>query len=167
MKKYKRGDKHPTKDLIFYQYHHPFYKKTEGEVWYSPEEYRKKVENHRKSTEKHRLKNPLTFMTVNTLQRGKKYKENDIDISFIEDLWSKQRGKCFWFNIDMSLDKVSKRYSRNPLKVTIDRLDNSKGYTRDNIVLCSYAANCGRANCTVKDWEKIIKLIKDGLSKIK
>ena len=26
--KFKRGDKHPTKNLIFWQYHHPFYKET-------------------------------------------------------------------------------------------------------------------------------------------
>ena len=30
--RYKRGDKHPTEELYFWQYHHPYYKETNGEV---------------------------------------------------------------------------------------------------------------------------------------
>jgi hypothetical protein len=46
MNKLKRGDKHPIKDLIFYQYHHPYYKETNGEVWLSPEEFEKRRNPH-------------------------------------------------------------------------------------------------------------------------
>lgn len=163
-KKFKRGNIHPTKNLIFWQYHYPFYKETNGEVWYSPEEYQKKLECHRKSTEKYRITNPFDFMVSNCLQRGKKYIINDIDTIFIKELWKRQKGKCYWFNVDMSLEKVKKKNSKNPLKASIDRLDNSKGYTKDNVVLSCYAANCGRANCEVDEWEKIIGIIKDGIN---
>ena len=64
----------------------------------------------------------------------------------------------------MDINSSEKRQVRNPLKMTIDRLDCSKGYSKDNVVLCSYAANCGRGNCSIEDWIEIIQVIKVGLN---
>lgn len=164
-KKNKRGDKHPTENLIFWQYHHPFYKETNGEVWYSFEEFEEKREKHRLQTAKYKEKYPLMYIVSGTIQRDKqKYntsKKNIIDLKFIENLLIKQNGKCFWFNINLELDSIKE--TRNPSKLTIDRLDCSKGYSKDNVVLTSYAANCGRGDCSVENWIKIINNIKYGL----
>lgn len=164
--KFKRGDKHPTKNLIFWQYHHPFYKETNGEVWYSPEIFEEKREKHRLQTAKYKRKYPLMYIVSGTIQRDKqKYNtpnSNIIDLEFIENLLTKQNNKCYWYNIDLEIDSIEG--SRNPSKLTIDRLDCTKGYSKDNVVLTCYAANCGRGDCPVEIWENIIKNIKNGLN---
>ncbi|WP_299527619.1 hypothetical protein [uncultured Lutibacter sp.] len=166
MNKLKRGDKHPIKNLIFYQYHHPYYKETNGEVWLSPEEFEKRRDAHAKSTAKYKKENELLYLVSNTIGRGKrKYKDNDIDLKFIEELWIKQEGKCYWFNVDLQIESKKGKNTRNPLKVTIDRLDCTKGYTKKNVVLSCYAANCGRGNASVEEWLLIIKTIQNGLNK--
>lgn len=166
MTKLKRGAKHPTKDLIFWQYHHPYFKETNGECWLSPNEFEIRREKHRLSTNKYKRKYPLMYIVSGTIQRDiKKYQTNKeiiIDLKFIQELLIKQKNKCFWFNIDLEIDSIER--SRNPSKLTIDRLDCNKGYSKDNVVLTCYAANCGRGDCPVKIWEKIIKKIKNGLN---
>lgn len=164
---YKRGDKHPNKDLIFWQYHRAFYKETNGEIWYTPEIFEEKKLKHSKSTIKYKSLHPLTYVVSGTIQRDKqKYKTNKsqlITLSFIEDLVIKQNNKCYWFNVDMELNSFNTTQIRNPLKLTIDRLDCNKGYSKDNVVLSCYAANCGRANCSTNNWTEIINKIKNGL----
>jgi hypothetical protein len=39
-----------------------------------------------------------------------------------------------------------------------------KGYSKSNVVLCCYGANCGRANCSIDDWKRIISIIRKGLN---
>lgn len=166
MNKLKRGVKHPTKDLIFWQYHHPYFKETNGECWLSSEEFERRRIAHSKSTAIYKKKYPLMYIVSGTLQRDKqKYKtpeENIIDLKFIENLLIAQNNRCYWYNIELEIDSIEG--SRNPAKLTIDRLDCSKGYSKDNVVLTCYAANCGRGDCSVENWYKIVKNIKDGLS---
>lgn len=167
-KKYKRGDKHPTNEnLIFWQYHHPYFKDTNGECWLTFDEFEKRREKHRLSTRKYKKENPLMYIVSGTIQRdNQKYKtskEDIIDLKYIKQLVKKQKNKCYWFNIELEIDSIEG--SRNPAKLTIDRLDCSKGYSKDNVVLTCYAANCGRGNCSVEIWKSIIKNIKNGLNK--
>lgn len=70
----------------------------------------------------------------------KKFLEFDIDKKYISDLYEKQNKKCFWFDLDLlnHLDNM------NPLQPSIDRIDSTKGYVKDNVILTCYAANLGR-----------------------
>lgn len=167
--KFKRGDKHPTENLIFWQYHHPFYKKTNGEVWYTPDIFEKNRSKHANQTAKHKRECPLMYVVSGAIQRDKqKYNTNEADIinlKFIKELLVQQNNKCFWFNIELEIDSIEG--SRNPAKLTIDRLNCHKGYSKDNVVITCYAANCGRGDCSVKIWKNIIKNIKYGLNKVK
>lgn len=52
-------------------------------------------------------------------------------------LWRKQDGKCYWFKTPLT----TKFAAHETSCVSIDRLDNKKGYTPDNVVLSSRAAN--------------------------
>ena len=166
MKKHKRGDKHPTQDLIFWQYHFPYFKETNGECWLSPEEFERRREAHKISTSKYKRKYPLIYIVSGTLQRDKqKYQTSEsdiIDLEFIQNLLISQNNKCYWYNIELELDSLEG--SRNPAKLTIDRLDCTKGYSKDNVVLTCYAANCGRGDCPIEIWKEIIKNIKNGLN---
>ena len=166
MEKLKRGTKHLTKNLIFWQYHHPYFKETNGECWLTPSEFEKRRESHRIATNAHTKKHPLMYILSGSIQRDrKKYhtpKMDLIDFKFIEELIKKQNGKCYWYNIDLEIDSIEN--SRNPAKLTIERLDCTKGYSKNNVVLCSYAANCGRGDCPIDLWLNIIKNIKNGLN---
>ena len=52
----------------------------------------------------------------------------------LKDMWKKQEGLCYYSGKPMEL--VCGDGKKNPNKVSIDRVDSSKGYTLDNIVLC-------------------------------
>lgn len=68
----------------------------------------------------------------------------DLDVAWIQSLYERQNGLCFWYQIEMqALDEY-----RNPLQPSLDRLDCSRGHTKDNVVLTCAAANMGRSDAT-------------------
>lgn len=62
----------------------------------------------------------------------------DIDLDLIKDLWNKQEGKCAISDIDMTYELDSGRVYSN---VSIDQINPSKGYTKDNIQLVCMSIN--------------------------
>lgn len=101
-------------------------------------------------------KSLLNFQFINKKSNAKRLNICfDLTLDFITELWNKQEGKCFWFNIPIFLNKDR----RHPLKATIDRLDPSKGYTLDNVVWASALANIGRGNCPIEEFREITKNI--------
>ena len=74
--------------------------------------------------------------------RGHGERDLEITLDDIKQLWVKQNGKCYWLNIDMSLEDVMIKDS--PFAVSVERLDNDLGYVPGNIVLASRFANRGR-----------------------
>jgi len=84
----------------------------------------------------------------------------DIDEAFIEELYVKQNGKCYWFNVDIKPSNIAKY----PWQPSLDRLDRYKGYTRDNVVLACYTANIGRNTSTVEIFQEFIKELKKSLN---
>ena len=69
-------------------------------------------------------------------------KELTIDISteWIEEQFKKQKGKCFYSGLDMVICDTA-RGLRRP---SLDKRDPSKGYTKDNTVLCCWAVNAAK-----------------------
>lgn len=43
---------------------------------------------------------------------------------------------------------------------SVDRIDSSKGYTKDNILLCSLRANMLKSNGTIEEFESLLKFLK-------
>jgi hypothetical protein len=75
-----------------------------------------------------------------------------INGAFLEDLKNKQNGMCYWLNIPMDFTLNDKL--RKP---SIDRLDNSIGYKKDNIVLTTVFANTGRRDASVVEMSDFVK----------
>lgn len=69
-----------------------------------------------------------------------------IDENFVLELFEKQQGRCYWFNIELKPSCIAKY----PWQPSLDRLDREIGYTKDNVVLACYTANIGR-NITSKE----------------
>jgi hypothetical protein len=68
--------------------------------------------------------------------------ETDLTIEFLENMYRKQQGLCYWFKVPLLIDAPPK----HPQRPTLERLDCSRGYFQDNIVLACYTANIGRRN---------------------
>lgn len=114
---------------------------------------RKKTETRRKSqcksccaSYKHdryeRMKSDLRFH-FSYMVRGAKRRNSEvsIDVDYLMEMWREQGGKCYWLGIDLLGGDADPCH---PGKVSLDRLDNTKGYVPGNVVLSSAFANMGR-----------------------
>lgn len=61
----------------------------------------------------------------------------DIDRAYLVQLWERQEGKCYYSNIPLSLEI-------GIWQVSLERLDQSAGYIKGNVVLCCLAFNTFR-----------------------
>jgi hypothetical protein len=59
-------------------------------------------------------------------------------------IYERQGGLCYWFGVKM----IPSQEKRDPRRPSLDRLNNDKGYTPDNVVLSCMAANVGRSEST-------------------
>ena len=103
------------------------------------------------------MKNPWKFLITNRVKKNAmdgKLKGNgstrpalniDIDANWLEQQYQKQNGRCYYFP-EITLDPQSVFESRNPIAMSVERLDDSKGYTKDNVVLSIRFANLGLVN---------------------
>jgi hypothetical protein len=71
--------------------------------------------------------------------------------------------KCFYTGV--KLDFIKKRKREN--QVSVDRIDNNEGYTKNNIIFCSARANFEKHSVTIDMCRKIVALYekRQGLTK--
>jgi hypothetical protein len=110
-----------------------------------------------KETESTKQKERRVRLWQNTLINDSKHRklENDLTVDFINELYEKQNGLCYWFNVRL-LPSETKKHPQQP---SIDRLDRNKGYTKDNVVLTCYSANIGRNETELDIWVDFLKKI--------
>tara|TARA_B000000475_G_scaffold265457_1_gene254053 strand:- start:776 stop:1630 length:855 start_codon:yes stop_codon:yes gene_type:complete len=92
----------------------------------------KKEKERREKTIEGRLKYELkgcSSRTNNRNKRGRNHDKVDIDLEYVLELWENCNGICPRFKIKMSLLDGDK------WKVSIDRIDSSKGYIKGNVQL--------------------------------
>jgi hypothetical protein len=87
--------------------------------------------------------------------KGRKYDIN-IDVDYINELFEKQNGKCYWFGVDL----IPTEQKKHPQQPSLDRLDTTKGYIKGNVVLSCYSANIGRNETNVSVWMDFLNKIK-------
>ena len=90
-------------------------------------------------SEERRLEKILQDRWLNARDRAKSKKRLfDISKEDLMDLWNKQEGKCAISKIPMTFNIDS---GRNPYNVSIDQINPSQGYTKDNIQLVCMCVN--------------------------
>jgi hypothetical protein len=87
--------------------------------------------------------------------------EHNLTVDDVNEMFKKQNGLCYWFNVPL----VPSNNSKHPQQPSLDRLDRNKGYTTDNVVLTCYSANIGRNENNVEDWETFLNVLKVNLIK--
>jgi hypothetical protein len=93
----------------------------------------------------------------NTLVNDSKHRglENTLTVNDINEMFNKQNGLCYWFKVPL----MPSNKTKHPQQPSLDRLDRTKGYTKDNVVLCCYSANIGRNENDQETWEEFLKLL--------
>jgi hypothetical protein len=91
-----------------------------------------------------------------TIRANTKGWQIDIDLPFLLALWEQQDGKCYYTQKYLSLE------INNPNKVSIDRVDSSGGYTKNNVVLCRVIINNLKQDLSLKDFKELITEIHQG-----
>lgn len=86
-----------------------------------------------------------------------------LDPQFLRDLLEKQKGLCYWSGIVLDLASRKRPDPWLPNSITLDRLESSRGYDEDNIVLACHAMNIGRSNCPVDKWTEFLSELKSAL----
>jgi hypothetical protein len=71
----------------------------------------------------------------------------------VVELYRQQEGKCFYTGISMQLEAGN---GKHPYALSIDRVDPTRGYSLDNIVLCINRANTIKNDLTLDELAEII-----------
>ena len=79
----------------------------------------------------------------NLLRSSKRrFKEVDIDLPYLKELWEKQQGICIYSGVALTLQHYKKHVNDNPIyNASLDRIDSSKGYIKGNIQFVSQCIN--------------------------
>lgn len=64
----------------------------------------------------------------------------------LEELWESQKGQCCYSGVPLVYDG-----QRKPEALSIDRVDSTKGYTHDNVVLCCRRVNEMKREMSVQE----------------
>lgn len=78
-------------------------------------------------------------------------REFTLTLQELDQIYEQQSGKCYYTGRNLTLASTAK-YAINETSVSIDRIDNSKGYTVDNVVLCEKMVNVSRNTQTQEEF---------------
>lgn len=97
----------------------------------------------------------------NSLKHGNNRKECEITIEELKNVWEKQNGVCPYTKIKLTLPISSS--NPNPdicyKMASVDRIDSSKNYTKDNIQFVSRNINYAKSNMSHESMMDFMKLI--------
>lgn len=85
--------------------------------------------------------------------------EFTLTLEDVQDIYNKQNGLCYWFNVPM----IPSDKPRFPQQPSLDRLNLFGGYTKDNVVLCCFVANMGRSHNTTEEFSSFVEVLKRSL----
>jgi|TARA_B100002052_G_scaffold282478_1_gene292519 hypothetical protein len=94
--------------------------------------------------------------------QGLTVKDIELTAEDLIKIYSEQKGKCYWSNI--GLDEQYNYITRHPLAISVDRLDNKKGYVYGNVALTLRVFNLGKASYT-GDFKSVVNFIKESWDK--
>jgi len=85
-----------------------------------------------------------------------------IDEFYLAKQFSKQNGQCYWTGFPINPQGIFE--SHNPLSPSLERLDETKGYVPDNVVIALRLFNLGRQTCPEKKFKEQVYQLKQYFS---
>jgi hypothetical protein len=100
-------------------------------------------------TKKHNVKHPTDV------------RDFDITVPFLVDLFERQDGRCALSGLPMltttHIDERPDDARCNPNKLSIDRIDSSRGYTEDNVQLVRWRLNSMKSDIPLDTYKEEIR----------
>ena len=97
------------------------------------------------------------WLTVYVRHSKKRFEGEVLSAEEIVDMHQSQKGLCFYSGLPYVLESHRKDVRNDPLLVSIDRVDNEKGYTKDNVVLCALFTNIAKYTWNVVEIRRLWK----------
>lgn len=124
---------------------------------------RKRFEKHEESLAKEKLQRQSLDWAVKLLRSSRSSarqtnREHTLTVDDIRALHIQQRGLCYWLGIPLGDESLP---NRHPLKPSLDRLDCSRGYTPDNVVLTTTFANLGRTDNSPEIMRQLVASLRE------
>ena len=106
-------------------------------------------------------KSPFGYFVDKSKRR--KGVEHNIDRKYLEELWEKQNGKCPYTGIKMILPESLKSFCKYPSleKVSLDRIDPSKGYIKGNVEFVCQGINFAKNDYSKEEVLQFVNHIKN------
>ena len=118
--------------------------------------YQNNFEKQNERKKQYRQNNPEKVMLVDSIRRAKKKGlEHNIEL---EDIQIPEY--CPVLGIKLEVNSGKGYGKAQPNSPSLDRVDNSRGYTKDNIRVISYRANMLKNNATQEELEKVLDYMK-------
>lgn len=105
-------------------------------------------------------KGEFTFYLNKSRNRKNKNLNFDLDELYLKELWEKQNQKCALSGINIYL----KKGKNTPITASLDRIDNKKGYIKNNVQFVAYSINLAKNSFSD---DQIIKFIDEIRNSIK
>jgi hypothetical protein len=86
-------------------------------------------------------------------------REFSITLEDLKNLWNQQNGICAVTGLELIIKSFDDNQSKSPLQASLDRIDNSKGYTKDNIRFVCLMFNYARNNFTDEETLEFFKKV--------
>lgn len=106
---------------------------------------------------------PFKYFITKCKERKKQKGDNyDIDLSYLKNLWEKQKGICPYTNIKMILPDTTKSHckTRSLKKASLDRINSNEGYIKGNVEFVCLFINMAKNNSHKKDVVNFIEEMK-------
>jgi secreted Zn-dependent insulinase-like peptidase len=98
-----------------------------------------------------------------TLRHAKNRAEVTITVDYLMDIFEKQQGKCALSGVEMTWHKGKIL----PTSISIDRIDNSKGYVEGNVRLVCVVVNAFKSTQTDDELYEFAKCLVENMAKTK
>lgn len=96
---------------------------------------------------------------INGYPHGQELKKFDITVELLLELWESQKGKCAITGVKMELPKTTYSPRNSPSCASLDRIDTSKGYMKDNVEFICQFVNLGKNNYSKNQIQKFFDQI--------
>jgi len=105
--------------------------------------------NLRKESVFHTLRGIVTCSRMRCKRRGR---EHDLDTDYLMELLGKQEGRCAISGRLMLASQAGNRRQTHKDTVSVDRIDSSRGYTKDNVQLVTVLCNTAKSSFSMQDF---------------
>lgn len=88
------------------------------------------------------------------------YPPCDLDVVWLTELFRKQEGKCFYTQVPLIWDTYGVGKGNNKFNaMSLDRVDSRGGYTKSNVVLCTWAVNLTKRALSDTEFYALCELV--------